>query len=103
MSNREVESLFDGLKWMASGIHGAYSSRSYGGQWPNRDDMVRDDRLLDTPDRRRDRHRYYIGYDLDRHYDHHRYNSYRRIDRGYLLQGFKKAKPHTFDEDMKKP
>lgn len=53
--------------------NGAYGSRSHGGHMSDRDNTVRDVRLLDTPESRRDRHMYYSSSDLDRHYDHHRY------------------------------
>jgi len=46
---------------------------------------------------------YYFSSDLDRHHDYHRCHPYRRSDRGYLLDDFKKAKPLTFDGEMKKP
>jgi len=57
----------------------------------------------DTPERRRDRHRYYSSFDLDRNYDHHCYHAYRRSDRGYFPNEFKKENPPTFDGEMKKP
>jgi len=59
-----------------------------------------DDKLLDTPDRRGHRHKYDSSSELDRHHDHH---PYRRSDRGYFPCEFKKAKPPTFDGEMKKP
>lgn len=58
---------------------------------------------MDTPERGRDTHRYDSISDLDRHYDNHRYHPYKRSDRGYLRDEFKKAKPPTFDGEMKKP
>jgi len=66
-------------------------------------DIVRDGRLLDTSYRRGDEYMYYSSYGSDRHHDRHRYHPYRRNDRGYLLDEFKKAKLPTFDGDMKKP
>ena len=68
----------------------------------DKDDKVRDGRLLDTIERRRDRHRYYSNYDLYQHYDHH-YHPYKRSDRGYFPNEFNKEKPPTFDGEMKKP
>jgi len=65
--------------------------------------MIRDGRFLDTSDRRDDGHRYYSSSSYDRHYDRHRYHHYRRNDRAYLLDDFKKVKPPTFDGDLKKP
>lgn len=58
--------------------------------------------LFYTPDRRGDGHRYYSSPILDRNYDRHHYHPYRRSDKGYLSYEFKKAKPPTFDGDMKK-
>lgn len=66
-------------------------------------DMVRDDRLLDTPERRDDEYRYYSSYCSDRHHDRHCYHPYRRNDRGYFLNEFKKSKPPTFDGRVKNP
>ena len=70
--------------------NGAYGSRSPGIQRSNRADTMRDGRLLDTPDRRGDGYKYYSSFSLDIHYDHHRYYSYRRSDRGYFPDEFKK-------------
>ena len=78
--------------------NGAYGSRFLGGHMSNRYG-----RLLDNPKRRRDRHKYYSSFDSYRHYDRHHYHPYRRIDRGYLSDEFKKEKPPTFDGEMKKP
>lgn len=80
----------------------AYCSRSHGGHGSNRDDMMRDGRLLVTLDRRGDRHRYYSSYSSYRHYDHHRYHPYKRSDRGYFLDEFKKENPPKFDGELKK-
>jgi len=63
---------------------------------------VRDDRLLDTPDRRGGGDTYYSSSGFDRHHDHHCYHPYRRSDRGYFLDEFKEVKPPTFDGDLKK-
>ena len=82
--------------------NGAYGSRFHGGHKLDRDDMVRDGIFFDTLKRRRDRHSYYSSYNSDRHYDHHRYHPYRRSDRGYFPDEFKKAKPPTFDGEMNK-
>ena len=67
------------------------------------DDMIRDDRLLDTPNRRCDEHRFYSSSTYDMYHAHHRYHPYKRNDRGYSPNEFKKANPHTFDGDVKKP
>lgn len=57
---------------------------------------------MDTPKRRRDRHKYESSSDSDRHYDHHQYHPYRRNDRGYFSDEFKKEKPPTFDGEIKR-
>ena len=46
---------------------------------------------------------YYSSSDSDRYYDRHHYHPYRRSDRGYFLDEFKKEKPPTFHGEMKKP
>lgn len=83
--------------------NGAYGSRSHGGHRSDRDDTFRDGKLLDTPDRRRDRYKHYSISNLDKHYDHQRYHLYKRSDRGYFLDEFKKEKSPNFDGEMKKP
>ena len=67
----------------------------------DRDDTIRDGRFLDTPDRRGDGHKFYYSSRFDRYHGYHHYHPYRRNDRGYLLEEFKKAKPPTFDGDLK--
>jgi len=64
------------------GTNGAYQSRSPGRHRSDRSDIVRDGRLLDTPERRGDEYRYYSSYGSDRHHDHHHYHPYRRNARG---------------------
>ena len=63
---------------------------------------MRDGRLLDTPYMRGDEYTYYSSSGFHRHHDIHCYHPYRRSDRGYLPDEFKKAKPPTFDGDVKK-
>ena len=46
--------------------------------------------MLDTPDSEGDKHMYYSSFGSDRHHDRHRYHPYRRSDRGYFLNEFKK-------------
>jgi len=58
--------------------------------------------LSDTLDKRRGRHRYDSGFDLDKHYDCHRYHPYRRSDKGYFPEDFKKENPPTFDGEVNK-
>lgn len=81
---------------------GAYGSRSYGGQMLDINDMIRDGKLLDIPDRRGDGHKNYYSYGSDMHHDHHRYHTYKRSDRGYLVDDFKKEKTPTLDGEMNK-
>lgn len=57
---------------------------------------------MDTLDRRGDRHMYYYSSGSDRHHDYHDYYPYRRSDRGYLVDDFKKENPPTFSGEMKK-
>ena len=82
--------------------NGAYGSRSHVGHRSDRYDTIRDGRLLDTPEKIRDRHMYYSSSDSDRHSDRHHYHPYRRSDRGYFPYEFKKEKPPTFDGELKK-
>ena len=70
--------------------NGAYGSRSPGRHRSDRSKMVRNSGLLDTPNRRGNKYRYYSGSVSDRHHDRHFYHSYRRNDRGYLPYEFKK-------------
>lgn len=81
--------------------NGAFGSRSQSGHRSDRDDMVIDGRLLDTSNKRGIRHGLYSSFGLDRSHGHHHYHPYRRSDRGYLSDEFKKAKPPTFDGEMK--
>ena len=57
---------------------------------------------MDTLDRRGDRHKYYYSYGFDKHDDRHHYHPYKRSNKGYFLDEFKKARPPTFDGEMKK-
>ena len=52
---------------------GAYKSRSPSRHKSNRYDMIIDAKLLDTPDRRGDRHKYYSNSGSDMHHDRHRF------------------------------
>jgi len=64
--------------------------------------MIRDGRFLDTLDRRGDEHRYYSSSGSDRHYDRNCYHPYRRSDREYFADEFKKSKLPKFDGYLKK-
>jgi len=57
---------------------------------------------LDTLDRRGTGYGYYSSYGFYKHHDHHHYHPYRRNDKEYLSNEFKKEKPPTFDGEMKK-
>jgi len=82
--------------------NGEYGSRSHSRYRSDRFDTIRDGRMMHTLDRRGDRHRYYSSSGSDRHHDRHHCHPYMRNDRGYLPDEFKKAKPPTFDGEMKK-
>lgn len=82
--------------------NGSDGSKSHGSHRSNRDDTVRDGILLDTLDRKGGRHKYHSSFGSDRHNDQYCYHTYRRSDRGYFLDQFKKAKPPTFYGEMKK-
>ena len=45
---------------------------------------------------------YYSSFGFDRHHDRHHYHPYKRNDRGYFLDEFKKEKTPTFDGEMNK-
>jgi len=68
----------------------------------NRDDTIRDGRFLDTLDRKGDGHKFYSSFGYGRHYDRHCYHPYRRSATGYFSDEFRKAKPPTFDGELKK-
>lgn len=57
---------------------------------------------MNTSDERGNGHRFYSSSSSNRNYYCYRYHHYRRSDRGYFLDDFKKAKPPTFDGDLKK-
>ena len=82
--------------------NGAYGSQLHGGHKSDRDDILREGRWLDTLDRRRDKQKHDSSSNSNKHHDCHWYHPYRRSDRGYFPYEFKKAKPPTFDGEMKK-
>ena len=67
----------------------------------NRDDIARDGKFLDTPDRKGSGHGLYSSFGSDRYHGHHRYHPYSKSDRGYLSDELKKENPPTFDGEMK--
>ena len=64
--------------------------------------MVKDDRLLENPDRRGGRHRCHYSSSSDKHDDQYFYHPYWRSDKGYSSNEFKKEKLPTFDGEVKK-
>jgi len=82
--------------------NGAYGSRYRDGHRSDRDDAIKDGIFLDTLDRRGSGHQIYSSSSSDRHHGHHCYKPYKRNDKGYFLDEFKKSKPPTFDGKLKK-
>lgn len=80
--------------------NGAYGIRSHGFHKSDRDDIMRDGRLLDTPDRKGDGHKYCYSFGSERHHDHHCYHHYWRNERGYFQDEFEKEKEPTFNGDL---
>lgn len=68
----------------------------------DRDDTIRNDKILDTLDRRGNAHGIYSSSSSNRDHGHHRYHPYKRNVKEYLSGEFKKAKPPTFDGELKK-
>lgn len=83
--------------------NGSYGSRSHVGHSSDRDDTVRDGIFLDTPNRRGSGHWIYSSAISYGYHGHHPYHPYRMNDRGCFLDEFRKAKPPTFDGELKKP
>ena len=82
---------------------GAYGSISHEGHRSDKDDTVRDGRFLDTHDRKGSGYRFYSSSGSDRYHGHHHYHPYRMSERVHFLDEFNKAKPPTFDGELKKP
>ena len=59
-------------------------------------------RFLDTLYITGDEYRYYTSSGSDIHHDHHHYHPYKRNDKGYFSDEFKKANPPTFAGDLDK-
>jgi len=64
-------------------------------------DTIMDGIFLDTPNRRGGEHGLYYSSDSYMYHAHYRYHPCRRSDLGYFPNEFKKAKPPTFDEELK--
>lgn len=80
--------------------NGAYASRSRLGYKLDIDDTARADRYFDTPDKRDNTHGFYSSSDSERHHHHHWQHPYKRSDKKYFREEFKKAKPPNFDGDV---
>ncbi len=61
-----------------------HDSMSHGGHKLDIDVTVRDDMLLDTPNRQGNEYGIYYSSSSDKYYGHNRYHPYRRSDRGYF-------------------
>jgi len=57
---------------------------------------------MDTLDKRASGYGFYFSSGSDRQHGHHRYHPHRRSERGYFPDEFKKAKPLTFNGELKK-
>jgi len=68
----------------------------------DKDDTVIEGRLLDTHNRRGSSYRFYSSSGSDRYHGHHSYHPYRRSDKGFFPDEFKKAKPPNFNGNLKK-
>jgi len=68
----------------------------------DRDDIVIDDRFLDTPDRRGNDHGFYSSFGSERHHHHHLHHPYWRSLKKYLPKEFEKENHPTFDGELKK-
>lgn len=66
------------------------------------DDIVRGGRWLDIPDRRGSYYGFYSSSGLEMHYGYHHHHPYRRSEKKYSPNEFKKAKPPIFNGEMKK-
>ena len=82
--------------------NGAYGSRSRRRYIMDRDDIVRDDRSLDTPNKWAKIHGFYSISDFEGDHHHYHEHPYWRSERGYFPDEFRKAKPPTFVGEVKK-
>lgn len=64
--------------------------------------MIKYGKFLDTLDKRGDGNRLYSSSGSDMYHGYHCYHPYRRNNMGYFPNEFKKEKPPTFDEYLKK-
>jgi len=79
----------------------AYGSRSWSRHMLDRWDTVRGGRSLDTLDNRIGMYGHHsISSSRRHHHSHHHHHPYRISE--YLIEEFKKFKPHTFHGEMKK-
>ena len=82
--------------------NGAYGSRSRSGYSLDKDDTFIGGKRLDTPNRRGSVHGFYYRFSYETNHHHYHQHIYRRSEKKYLPRDFKKAKPSTFDGDVKK-
>jgi len=68
----------------------------------DKDDTERGGRWLDTLDMRSSACGFYSSYGLERRHHHHLHHPYRRSEKKYFLEEFKKLKHPTFDGEVKK-
>lgn len=68
----------------------------------NKYDKFEGGRILNTTDRRANTHEFYSNSSSETHYHHYCQLPYRRSERGYFPNEFRKAKPPNFDEEVKK-
>lgn len=61
--------------------NGAYESRSQSRHWLDREDIVRDDIFLDTPDRRGSDHGFYTISSSEGQYGHYHHHPYRMSEK----------------------
>ena len=84
---------------MTNEAHGSRSQLGYGFDM---DGTNTDGRFLDTLDRRGNDHGFYSSSGSKRQHRHHNHHPYRKSEKQYLSKEFKKAKPPTFDGELKK-
>jgi len=64
-------------------------------------DIVRGGISLDTHDRKVSTYGFYSSFGFERDHHHHCHDPCRRNEKQYFLEEFRKAKPPTFDGEMK--
>lgn len=92
-----------GQLWIGGKEKCGICSSSHAGHRLDKDDTVRGGRWKDTPDIIGSGYGLYSSSGLERQHGHHSYHLYRRCEKQYLSNEFKKSKPPTFDGDLNKP